>query len=393
MEKVKSMNINFDEFKFVFKFRNQALENGANREFYEQFITDFEDRLFLKYHLGEKELCNNVNGYTTTYRYGCIGDLYLIMAYNESRPDMGILIEWKAKGLDKYCSERLENGVEYYKFQLFQDIVVDLKYESIGYYRVRRLDIAADFLNYQRETVSAFYDRIRRKKLFTYRVSRKTGKLVRTRLSLKPFLEDVPDEDGFRSRVETLYVGNRSGECFIRFYNKKKQLEDTGASYELTKDIESYLRIEQELKYKDEPSFELISQVLELKTENDFVVWAYKTFLDNFILADENQNFAKLFEKMRLVADGSVHGTIRHNVKRRYSYERSKEWFANDKAGFVGLMYKIKELEGQQGLKNYMMALGEKMESYSPSENTADLIQKERELKLKRLQYGSIKRI
>lgn len=370
----KEMNVNIDEFKFVYMFNEDIKqvysEEGLVSVICEEFLSQLEDTLELQTHFSDNmRKSNGYQGYTRVIDYSTGDSLGLRLAYNHKRLDMGVLIEWKAKGLDNYCSSISSidsdgKEIQLQKWQLFQFIVNDSWAGHNGYYKVRRFDIAVDFLNYKRETVGSFYNKLTHNELVIKKRSRKTGKMKLARMKLQAIAKDVYSGGRYNKDIETLYCGDRSSECFVRFYNKKKQLEDTGRSYELAKGIESYLRIEQELKYDKVASQDFIKQFNEIKSDSDFVSWCYDTFLDNFSLYNSEDNLYKLFIEMRKIADKKSFGIIRHNVQKRYSYERSKSWFESVDSGNPKTLFKISQIEGEDALNKYLDGIKSRFEEF-----------------------------
>ena len=69
----------------------------------------------------------------------------------------------------------------------------------------------------------------------------------------------------------------------MRFYDKKKQLEDVGQTFEEASKIETYFRFEVEIKMKGkEERAEILNQICLLDSSDSFVSWCIQVATDKY---------------------------------------------------------------------------------------------------------------
>lgn len=173
------------------------------------------------------------NGYTESFNLGSgeQGGMISIM-WNKSRRDMGISIDFTATG-----KELFEKTAKIYGITVnWQKIISRLYQEYDGH--LSRIDIATDLINYG-FSVNIIGQRLTGKKSVFLnaagsRINSKSYKII-----------------GSTDETQTLYVGSRKSDAFLRIYNKKlEQDRPSGLYRSIAKSCTDWIRVEAEFKHR-----------------------------------------------------------------------------------------------------------------------------------------------
>lgn len=188
------------------------------------------------------------NGYTNSILWGTTeqGGLISVM-YNPQRIDMGILVDFTSTGKILYEHLCQVNNIEFN----WRKIITKIYQKFQGH--TSRIDVAIDFINFG-YSVNTIYE-----KLFF-------NKYV--------FLNPVKQKINFKriqhigrsTKVNTLYVGSRLSDGFLRIYDKKlEQINNKGVFHSLANQCNDWVRVEG--KFKNRECHDMGAMVSTLTTD------------------------------------------------------------------------------------------------------------------------------
>lgn len=189
------------------------------------------------------------NGYTNSYNFGSgeQGGTVSIM-WNRTRKDMGILIDLTATGKALF-----ENLAELHGITInWQEIIRTLHKDYNGH--ISRIDIATDLLNYG-FSINDISQRLKEEKSFF--LNKQGNKINSNRFRIV----------GTTDEAQTLYIGSRKSDAFLRIYDKKiEQSRIDGLYRALANECEDWIRIEGEFKHR--LAKEIGTYISNLETDN-----------------------------------------------------------------------------------------------------------------------------
>lgn len=368
---------NVDEFSLVIKLKNEDSEE-VNKENFEMLFNAIVKAFALSDIFGEPEKKSGAVGYTDVYGFAN----KIRLSYNPKRSDMGLYMWVSATGLlDLTISKQLDF---WGFFERLSDLCLTLDY-LVGDWHYSRLDFTADFVD-EGQSVNDLYKSIKTGDTNFYtRYLTKTGeiKLRDTKSRVTAY-----ENDGI---ANTLYIGSRKANSnfLLRIYNKKQEQLDSDAPYHIdqAKNCKDWVRYEysfrkdyakaiksmfdglnnaeialKELARKalDRVTFyELDRKTIdELITQGkDFVLADYMdiTYACNMIdgYANSNNELFRLPSKQ---------------VNELYD---TYQWHINNDSGIISFLYKIDEIYGYQGIKDFFkrLELAYLSEDVKPSED------------------------
>ncbi|WP_283601959.1 replication initiation factor domain-containing protein [Ligilactobacillus aviarius] len=218
---MENANAEIDQFTFNVAYREDKLQSKLD-----EII-----RIFRLNELFEAENSAGINGYSLCLNYG-LSDAKIKILFNteESKRYMGICIVFSASGKHLYETE--------YELKFNQKIqwerVIDSIHQINGH--ITRMDVAIDFFNLEND-LTQIADDIRNKEIV---VKNKVGIIKPERIK----------QIGSPNNVQTIYVGSRNSDCFLRVYDKKtEQLENKGRFKYLANNSKNWIRVEGEFKH------------------------------------------------------------------------------------------------------------------------------------------------
>ena len=174
------------------------------------------------------------NGYTNSILWGASeqGGLISVM-YNPARVDMGVLIDFTATGKYLYESICQLNGIDVN----WRNIITVIYQRFKGH--ATRIDVAIDLINYG-YSVTSIYEKL------------KSGEYV--------FINPIKQRINFNriqyigrsDEINTIYVGSRYSDAYLRIYNKKlEQMNKKGIFHSLAINCNDWVRVEGEFKNRE----------------------------------------------------------------------------------------------------------------------------------------------
>lgn len=189
------------------------------------------------------------NGYTYSILWGTSeqGGLISIM-YNPRRIDMGILVDFTSTGKILYEELCELNNIEVNWRQIITKVYQMFKGHT------SRIDIAIDFINWGYSVDKIYQKLFRGKYAFINPVKQKIN------------FEHI-QHVGRSNEVNTIYVGSRYSDAFLRIYNKKlEQMSNKGVYHSLANHCEDWVRVEGEFKNRE--CHNMGAMVTTLATDN-----------------------------------------------------------------------------------------------------------------------------
>lgn len=249
--------------------------------------------------VGYPELCpgSKQKGYTHSYAFPkMLGNL--TVSYHENRPDMGICVNFSATALNEYCASASEC------FNKPVTVVTLLKkLNFFGYVtRVSRIDIAVDYIDFQSPfsgskgnyfSVDEIYKKFEDGKI---RVCNQSGV---SRLSAPKAIETDYS-------CETIYLGSKQSESFLRIYDKKAEQLDKQAKgksdpthYDTARACKAWVRIE--AVYRGSYAKQIGDYLMQLSEDSSLssVLAGFFTDKYQFYNGDTPLNITKSLLKLR----------------------------------------------------------------------------------------------
>ncbi|MCH3990754.1 MAG: replication initiation factor domain-containing protein [Lactobacillus sp.] len=179
-----------------------------------------------------QELEYGLNGYTKSLKYGTETENVLIM-WSAEQPQMGVMVIFYGSGKKLYEELARNCGIHIDWQKIIQEVYLHFR----GH--ISRIDIAADLINYG------------------YSIHAIDGKLnqgiyefVNGKTKRKIELDRITTF-GDSGKVDTIYVGSRRSDSFLRLYNKRKEaLNKHNSYYFQAQRVIDWIRIEAEFKHR-----------------------------------------------------------------------------------------------------------------------------------------------
>ena len=208
------------------------------------------------------------NGYTNSYNFGSgeQGGTVSIM-WNRSRKDMGILVDLTATGKTLF-----ENLAELHGEVInWQEIIRTVNQDYNGH--ISRIDIATDLLNYG-FSINDIIQRLKEKKSFF--LNKQGNRINSDRFKIV----------GTTGQAQTLYIGSRKSDAFLRIYDKKVEQNRIDGLYRaLANKCEDWIRVEGEFKHR--LAKEIGTYISNLETDNIYP-YLLGCILERWSLVDIN---------------------------------------------------------------------------------------------------------
>lgn len=189
------------------------------------------------------------NGYTNAYIFGeDNGKGKISIMWNENRKDMGISVDFTATGKDLYETLGKLYGLEVDWQQIINEVCDTFQ----GH--ISRIDIAVDLINYGFSVDEIYRNLMTGQYSFLNKID--------NRISMK-YLKII----GKIGEIETLNVGSRSSDGYLRIYNKKiEQSRSNGLYRNIALNCEDWIRVEGEFKHR--LAKEIGKYIASLEVEN-----------------------------------------------------------------------------------------------------------------------------
>lgn len=350
LQKQNNFSVKIDQFTLIFKLN---LENYESLEEFSEYIKSEigEIEKALKINIFEKMPSDkSIAGYDTIYSYGGVG---IRVGYHSKLPAQGIIVYFTGAGWLRYgnqvglnLGQILNECKELQKHQFWCES-----------YHLSRLDFALDLYD-KKAKIDTLANGLKRGTYASY-----DARNVPNKRKIKSITEN--------GEIKTMYVGSRESEFFMRCYDKKiEQLESKEPLYfDFAKSVDCWYRYEAEIKYK-------LARKLTKKLENYTTEDEINNFLAQVVysrLKFKSVKTGKLHfvtEVFSEIANGAEYKSVIRQVRRNQALEHSKKWYFNENSGFLGTLYKIKEIEGDEAVDAYLQSFKKYLdEQYKPTQS------------------------
>lgn len=362
----KRLEIKIDQFDLTFQF-NEQFQIMANEEMSHElehrhfvdsvtFISALVERLQLENVFGQSQNRSGINFYNNVVAFGDYGNTSIMFGYSSSKREMGVMIHFTAQGLERYLSFRQKDNPNFTALDLAKEIQ-RICILSRGSLKFSRLDIACDFIGYGikidsvakkilKQEYIAQKDRLSKNgSIGTYDIDLHLGEVSSS-------FNAIAGSDGF----ETIYLGNRSGKGnFLRIYNKYK---DSFVKKKLTSDAlnqTDWIRYELEIKFGQEGQF-YFEQFCKLNSQ-EYEKWLASEVLSRFRIVTKLGRDTIITKELKRISDNQVNARASVVALEDKDLEQSKEHFKSGTSGFQSLLFKIRALEGEHGLREFIDSL------------------------------------
>lgn len=229
MKPIKTIKI--DQIRFTVPITETNLKDTDEPDVIKAINNFFKFREIFHYSINRP---TGKNGYTNSILWGASeqGGLISVM-YNPNRTDMGVLIDFTSTGKVLYESLCSINDIEVN----WRKIITVIYQKFKGH--TTRIDIAIDLIN-KGYSVTSICDNLKSKNYVFINP-------VKQRINLKR-LQYI----GSNNEINTIYVGSRYSDAFLRIYNKKiEQQNKKGIFHSLANNCQDWIRIEGEFKNRE----------------------------------------------------------------------------------------------------------------------------------------------
>lgn len=307
------------------------------------------------------------NGYNNCRNVQKNGNTLVSIQYHDKMTVMGLSLSFLGSGIEDYLATKKTNL--YDVATLLMNLTNENKYK--GDWKITRYDAAADFINY-RINLNKINNKLEKGELKFQQLSKRSNSgnyIDRVKQNVKII--------GSGNTIETIYVGNRSNKgAFLRFYNKKKELEKK-KSFSNNSTIEDWFRYEVELKLEKEPGVDLFMKLSSVNDNEQLSKFNSSLIINHFRLVTKNNNDVSFISDLYKFNKLSEIGNIIPNKRDEFSLEKSKEHFLSGKSGLQSLLYKIKNLIGEEAMEEYINEILDYQKNiYEPTKNDLIYIEK-----------------
>lgn len=239
-------NVKIDQIRFTVPIVEDKLKDTDEPSIIKAINRYFKFRLIFNNPV--KKLTGK-NGYTNSILWGSNeqGGLISIM-YNPNRIDMGVMIDFTSSGKLLYESLCQLNSIEVN----WRKIITAIYQRYHGH--TTRIDVAIDLIN-KGYSVNTIYQNL------------KNGKYVFINPRNQKINSNRIQHIGTSDVVNTIYVGSRFSDSYLRIYDKKtEQLSKQGMFHTLANSCDDWVRVEGEFKNRE--CHQIGAMVSTLTTDN-----------------------------------------------------------------------------------------------------------------------------
>lgn len=307
------------------------------------------------------------NGYNNCKNVQKNGNTLVSIQYHDKMTVMGLSLSFLGSGIEDYLTTKKTNLYDI--ATLLMTITNENKYK--GDWKITRYDAAADFINYGID-LTKINNKLGKGELKFQQLSKRSNSgnyIDRVKQNVKTF--------GSGNTIETIYVGNRSNKgAFLRFYNKKIEQQEKNIPFEEL-NIKDWFRYEVELKLEKEAGVDLFNKLVSLKDDEQFSLFNSSIIINHFKLVTKNNNNIRFISDLVKHNKYSKIGYVLPKSRDKFDLERSKEHFLSGKSGLQSLLYKIKNLIGEEAMEEYINKILDYQKNiYEPTKNDLIYIEK-----------------
>lgn len=335
-------------------------------EIAEKIISTIEEKTNLVNTFGERiKLKKAINGYNTAYQYGTAPNCVTIY-YNDSRPDMAVMLYYSGQGLKTYLNK---NNIQVYN--LIQNIQ-----DELYTIRLSRIDLVADFINYGLDITKIYNDYVNNETNVFLTVYREDNSQF--------YKKGIYEATNYtkESNVRTMYLGTRKSEIFLRVYNKKLEQMDKGVNSDKVLNCADWVRFECETKGKS--AHQMSQELLNIKSDEELAHLIANTFLQkySFFYMEDNRR-VKPTEYTQAIIDCVTENKCILSSAKPMNYDLVRTFqYLFSTSGMIPAFYKVLRIYGEQGLKDLSDYIREYVHTYEPTKKCFNWIEANKDILL-----------
>lgn len=348
--KRKQFIVDVDEFTLILIILESDIEELWTEEA-NRIISEFETLSRIPFLFGDrKESYNKISGYDTSYEYG-ENNFYFSISFHSAHPRMGIAVRFSATSWRYYRLWYKENLDEETDVYLFLSSIQSNLYET----RLSRIDLTVDFINYDLNTNEIY------KTLTTDAVIIKNSKERNNNSKISAIVVD--------NIASTIYIGSRGRnvKSLLRIYDKRlEQIQNWGIYHEIASNSESWVRFEMVVKGKY--SHELTKAIMKIENEQDFKTLILSAMTDRYRFLDVKTNELTSYSSKMISALSAKSFEFNTPSPRNNSLFSSINHIIKG-SGLFPTLYKIQDIWGIDGLKDFWIFLDKRYTLYRPNDD------------------------
>lgn len=356
----KQLLVDVDEFTLILMIDESELEDTWNDEAH-RIITEFEDLSAIPLLFGEcHDSYNKIAGYNTAYEYG-ENPFYFSISFHANHPRMGIAIKFSATSWKYYKAWYRASYEEDTDVYLFLKMVQSNSYET----RLSRIDLTVDFINYALNTDDIY------KQLASEKIIIKNAKDKKNSSQINAIVTN--------NVVSTIYIGSRGRNInsMMRIYDKRlEQLSNYGIYLKTALDSESWVRFEMVIKGKY--SHDFTKAILEIEDTVSFKTLILSAITDRYQFRNSETSELTSFSNEMISVMSAKSFEFNTPSPRNNTLLKSITHITTN-SGLFPTLYKIEDIWGKDGLKDFYVFLAKSYESYLPNDDVSIWLKKNKE--------------
>ncbi|WP_206911400.1 hypothetical protein IGL98_003369 [Enterococcus sp. DIV0840] len=348
--KRKQFLVDVDEFTLILILNESDIGQIWTKEA-NKIIAEFETLSRIPFLFGDrKESYNRISGYDTSYEYG-ENNFYFSISFHSAHPRMGIAVKFSATSWRYYrlwYNENLNDETDVY---LFLSSIQSNLYET----RLSRIDLTVDFINYDLDANEVY------KTLTTEKVIIKNSKERKNNSKIGAIVVD--------NTASTIYIGSRGRnvKSLLRIYDKRlEQIQNWGIYHEIAINSESWIRFEMVVKGKY--SHELTKAIMKIENEQDFKTLILSAITDRYRFLNAKTNELTFYSTEMISALSAKSFEFNTPSPRNNSLFSSINHIIKG-SGLFPTLYKIQDIWGIDGLKDFWIFLDKCYTLYKPNDD------------------------
>lgn len=348
--KRKQFLVDVDEFTLILIIVESDIEEIWTEEA-NRIISEFETFSRIPFLFGDrKESYNRISGYDTSYEYG-ENNFYFSISFHSAHPRMGIAVKFSATSWRYYRLWYNENLNEETDVYLFLSSIQSNLYET----RLSRIDLTVDFINYDLNTNEIY------KTLTTEDIIIKNSKNRKNNSKIGAIVID--------NTASTVYIGSRGRnvKSLLRIYDKRlEQIQNWGIYHEIASNSESWVRFEMVVKGKY--SHELTKAIMKIENEQDFKMLILSAITDRYRFLNAKTNELTSYSSAMISALSAKSFEFNTPSPRNNSLFSSINHIIKG-SGLFPTLYKIHDIWGMDGLKDFWIFIEKRYTLYRPNDD------------------------
>lgn len=266
---------------------------------------------------------------------------YFAIAVHEHFQHMGILIRFSGQAWAIYQQSYFEHFGQKTNIAEFLKMIES----SIYTYRLSRIDLTADFKNYDNLSPHKIYNKLLDE---SYLIEDCKGRKAKRKISA------VQNN----METETFYIGSRAenSQLLFRCYNKKKeQISTNGFHLEEALNCDSWTRFE--TSFKGNYAHQITEQLELVNNEIELSQFIASKITDKFLFIDvHTEEYTDFTKDLLSIVDNSSYPALRSEKPQNNSLSKSIAYICKG-SGLFPLLYKIEAIWQENQAKKFLNIL------------------------------------